>query len=130
MKKINELYGEAYNTAINNVIQLLNDTVGTELFYARDWAKAEDVALKSGMVFDLNGEFTRQGIERKAIQMAFNKAQYDIEYQRTQLKSMTFKVKPEVKERINKYAELSGMPTRAFIMQAVEEKIQKMEEGK
>ena len=51
--------GEAYNEAIREVAEVLNEGLGTNLFSARDWARLETIALKLGIMFNENGEIVR-----------------------------------------------------------------------
>ena len=58
--KINELFGEAYKEAIIQVIEVLNNELGTNFFYARDWARIDTIALRLGITFDENGEIVKR----------------------------------------------------------------------
>ena len=58
--KIGSLYAEAYNSAIRNVIALLNETMGTKFFYARDWAQVDALIEKLGIRFDIDGEIIKE----------------------------------------------------------------------
>ena len=51
--------GEAYVSAITNVACMLNKTMGTNFFYARDWAQLDMLAEKLGIRFDENGNIVR-----------------------------------------------------------------------
>lgn len=54
--KINELFGEAYNNAINNTIKHLN-RLGFGWDYFNNWRDAHEFAETYGVNFDLNGNF-------------------------------------------------------------------------
>ena len=54
-----------------------------------------------------------------------SKKDYDIKYQREQLASITIRLKPELKEKIDAAAAAAGKPTRAFILDAVFAEIDK-----
>jgi hypothetical protein len=54
--KINELFGEAYNNAINNVINHLN-ALGWNWDYFNNWRDAHEFAEMHGVEFDINGNF-------------------------------------------------------------------------
>lgn len=57
MKRINNLYGEAYNAAINNTIIEMKEAFGFELDPA-DELEVESMANLYGFWFDDNGELT------------------------------------------------------------------------
>ena len=57
--QIEDLYAEAYNSAINNTIEYLNDMLGLSLNYASDWARVHELIEKLGIRFDVNGEIVR-----------------------------------------------------------------------
>lgn len=57
----NAIRGEAYNEAIREVAEVLNEELGTNLFCARDWARLEAIALKLGVTFNENGEIVKEG---------------------------------------------------------------------
>ena len=57
--EIEDLYAEAYNSAIINVISAMNDKMGTHYFYARDWAAVHELIAVLGIKFDENGEILR-----------------------------------------------------------------------
>lgn len=54
-----------------------------------------------------------------------NKKEYDLKYQRENLVQINIKVKPEIKKEIEEAAAKAGQPTRAFIIDAIYEKIRK-----
>lgn len=56
---IDELVGNNYNIAIQNVIWTLNRTMGTKFFEARDKSRIEDLAQRLGMKFDADGNIIR-----------------------------------------------------------------------
>jgi len=60
--KIEDLYAYAYESAIENVATIVNLTLGTHYFFARDWAKLEQLADKLGIDFDENGELVGSAI--------------------------------------------------------------------
>ena len=53
---INDLFGEAYNSAINNIITTVNK-LGWCWDYRNNWSDAEHLANETGMRFDCNGEY-------------------------------------------------------------------------
>ena len=53
--KIDKLYGNAYETAINNIISIINNTLKTEFDYILDCEKFEHLAVKLNLEFDENG---------------------------------------------------------------------------
>ena len=55
--KINELYGDAYNAAINNVISTVNK-LGWCWDYFENWRDAQQMAEETEMRFTCNGEFS------------------------------------------------------------------------
>ena len=57
--KINELFGEAYNSAINNIINHLN-ALGFRWNYANNWRDADEFAEMHGLEFDVNGNFANR----------------------------------------------------------------------
>ena len=58
-RHIDDMYGDAYNSGIQNVIKILNKNLGTKLFYARDWATIDSVCEELGIKFDDDGEIVR-----------------------------------------------------------------------
>ena len=56
---IDELFGENWNTAIQNVINVLNKGRSEKLFYQRDKFYVEDVAMALGLRFTVDGEIAK-----------------------------------------------------------------------
>lgn len=56
---IDQLFGEAYNNAIDNVAYCLNKVMGTEFFRYRDWYQIHDLCLSLGITFDENGKIIK-----------------------------------------------------------------------
>lgn len=56
---IEELYAEAYVSAINNVIDILNGSTGSKLFFWRDCNAVEIIAHQLGVKFDVDGEIVK-----------------------------------------------------------------------
>ena len=52
--KINELFGEAYNTAVTNIITLVNRG-GWNWDYFNNWQDAHEFAEETKIQFDCNG---------------------------------------------------------------------------
>ncbi len=53
------LFGEAWNEAIREVAEVLNEELGTNLFSMRDWTRLERIAERFHIRFNENGEIVR-----------------------------------------------------------------------
>ena len=53
---IDDLYASAYENAINNVIGVLNESLGTKYFFSRDCYVIDTIAEKLNIKFDVDGE--------------------------------------------------------------------------
>ena len=56
---IDQLIGESWNTAILNVMHILNKGRDNKLFYQRDKFFVEDIAKELGVTFTADGEIMR-----------------------------------------------------------------------
>ena len=56
---ITELYGNAWETAIENAIYELNKTLKLNLFFARDNNQVDTLCERLGIRFDENGEIVK-----------------------------------------------------------------------
>lgn len=55
----NAMMGERYNTAVMEVIRVLNEELSLNLFYARDWSTIHNVCDRLGIEFDEDGDIIR-----------------------------------------------------------------------
>ena len=66
-------------------------------------------------------------IRPKDTEKIFDKKSYDMEYKRKNQKRIPLDIQPESYEIWKKYADSAGLPLNTFIKQAVQEKIDGME---
>lgn len=54
-----QIQGSAYNEALKEVAEVINEAMGTNFFYRRDWVALEEVATRLGVRFNEDGEIVR-----------------------------------------------------------------------
>lgn len=54
------LFGSAWEEALQEVADIINETLGTNLWYGRDWVALEHIAYELGVDFTVDGEIIRE----------------------------------------------------------------------
>jgi hypothetical protein len=58
--KADNLCGYAFDSAMNNVIKIINRYCNTSLTYEGNWEAIENIANELGISFDANGEIIKE----------------------------------------------------------------------